>query len=87
MGFAREFVGAFRTIEGAVGVRLAYGIVVMPMGLGSFPVFGRGAVTFRGEFVLSGSFPVELMHDSLREHDGGQMLFGLVPDVLTMSFI
>ena len=56
MGFARQFMSAVGAVEGAAGMRLAYGIVAMPVALGSL------AMTLRGEFVLSGSFPVELMH-------------------------
>ena len=58
MGFARQFMSAVGAVEGAAGMRLAYGIVAMPVALGSL------AMTFRGEFVLSGSFPVELMHEA-----------------------
>ena len=83
MGFAREFVGAVGAREGAVGMRLAYGIVGMPVAPGSL------AMVFRSEFVLSGSFPVELMHDVIREHDGGQIshrvVFGVVTHVLRGS--
>ena len=59
MGFAREFVSAVGDREGAVGMRLAYGVVGMPVTLGSL------AMALRGEFVLSGSFPIELMHDEI----------------------
>ena len=52
MSCARQFISAVRAGEGAVGMRLAYGIVTMPVALRSF------AMTFRGEFVLSGSLPV-----------------------------
>ena len=83
MGFAREFISAVRAGKGAVGMRLSYGIVTMPVALGSL------AMTFRGEFVLSGSFPVELMHHAIYEHDGGQIstrgVFEVVADVLKRS--
>ena len=80
MGFAREFISAVRAGKGAAGMQFADGIFGMPVTLGSL------AMALRGEFVLSGSFPVELMHDVIREHDGGQIstrvVFGVVADVL-----
>ena len=83
MGLAGQFVSAVGAVEGAAGMRLAYGIVAMPVALGSL------AMTFRGEFVLSGSFPVELMHHAIYEHDGGQIstrgVFEVVADVLKRS--
>ena len=83
MGLAGQFVSAVRAVEGVVGMRLACGIVVKGVALGSL------AVAFRGEFVLSGSFPVELMHNVFRQHDGGQILNGVVsgvaPNVLSSA--